>query len=364
MHVCHVVHRPRFSGAEVLALALAREHVVNGHESSFIATRPSESSFQSALDDLRSRGVYVWSPSVEKNRLSRIFHLRKTLQRLRPNVVFSHSVLPAFLTRLALVGASTPVVTVLHSGLQDYFGVLRFLEVVFPPPAAVVGVTEANSVRYLTQFAFRGPCVVIPNGIDLARFSKARQNRAGVRASVFRASNDVTVFLQVGRLAAAKHVELSINAFERLKQRSSRPAKLCFVGIGEDIESTSAVRSACMKHPDEVMWLGPCSEIPELLAACDVCLIPSRWEGHPMVLLEALASGCTVIASDIPAFQFAKKYAGLHFATTPDQFADCMAPQIPNKVHERDLAEWAITACCARYEELAIKLASSARAQS
>jgi glycosyltransferase involved in cell wall biosynthesis len=48
-----------------------------------------------------------------------------------------------------------------------------------------------------------------------------------------------------------------------------------------------------------VKWLGHRADVPALLKMADVLVLPSRWEGMPNAVLEAMAAGCAVIASDV-----------------------------------------------------------------
>ena len=53
-------------------------------------------------------------------------------------------------------------------------------------------------------------------------------------------------------------------------------------------------------HVNTFRFAGQVDNVPELLKAADVYVQPSRWEGHPIALIEAMAAGLPVVASDVP----------------------------------------------------------------
>ena len=134
---------------------------------------------------------------------------------------------------------------------------------------------------------------VLEGGIDVERFAGAspRSRRAlGVR-------EHVPLLLWVGRFDPVKGFETLIAAFARL--RRERDVQLLLVGDGpyrpvvERLVADFNVR-------DDVILAGPRRDIPEVMAAADVFVFPSRTEGLPTALLEAMASGRAVVTTDVP----------------------------------------------------------------
>jgi glycosyltransferase involved in cell wall biosynthesis len=134
---------------------------------------------------------------------------------------------------------------------------------------------------------------VIPNGIDGERFRRAAPldlTRFGIPAGA-------RVITFIGRLHPQKDPELLLNAALPLL-RQHPEVHLLFAGEGPLREQLEERR--CHESPaDRVHFIGQCREVPELLRASMVCVLPSRWEGMPNVVLEAMASGCPVIASNV-----------------------------------------------------------------
>jgi len=97
----------------------------------------------------------------------------------------------------------------------------------------------------------------------------------------------------VGRLAEQKDFASLIDAARQWTDLDPVPL-LAIAGSGPLAESL-AERAAPLGP--EVRFLGPRPDVPVLLAAAGVFVLPSRWEGQPLILQEALAAGCPIVAS-------------------------------------------------------------------
>lgn len=159
------------------------------------------------------------------------------------------------------------------------------------------------------------PVVVLPSGIQLERYRRApRTERTGV--------------LYVGRLAAHKNLPLLIDAFAIAAERGLA-GDLNIAGDGPargEIEEY-ARRS---KVGGRIHVLGPVSEEQklELLSTAVIFAMPSRREGFPRVITEAMASGLPVVTARFPengAQNVVAEYnAGVVCGTEPADFADAL----------------------------------------
>ncbi len=140
-----------------------------------------------------------------------------------------------------------------------------------------------------------GRGVLVPNGVDLELFHL--RDRATARASldVF-AGADGPVVLVVGHLIERKDPLLALDAFAR---GAPANALCCFVGRGA-LEADLRARADELGVAERVRFAGERTpdELATLYAAADALLLTSRREGRPNVVLEALASGLPVLATD------------------------------------------------------------------
>jgi teichuronic acid biosynthesis glycosyltransferase TuaC len=146
----------------------------------------------------------------------------------------------------------------------------------------VVAVSESVASHVIDLGASPEKVVVVPNGVDSDRFRPAIDGRLNQIAFV-------------GRLVANKGCEDALEAFATLGRRDW---ELVFVGDGpmrrrlEQRASELGV-GACVK------FLGAREDVPDLLSRSAIVVRPSLTEGRSLTILEAMAAGACVVASDI-----------------------------------------------------------------
>lgn len=147
------------------------------------------------------------------------------------------------------------------------------------------------------------PVEILPMGVDLGRFDISQWPQRVARRRFGIGEGKVVLFL--GRLEEVKGVRLLIEAMRTLDFRSEG-ASLYIAGDGRERSSLEGLVTQ-YKLEKGIHFLGTVSreEVPPLLAACDVVCVPSIVqrdgvvEGMPVVVLEALAMGKAVIASQV-----------------------------------------------------------------
>ncbi len=131
---------------------------------------------------------------------------------------------------------------------------------------------------------------VIPNGIDPAPFAAAPRPRP-------RAAGEGWTAGAACRLIEGKGVQVLLDALHRLPP-AARPAVCRVAGEGAHRPALER-RARALGLEDVVAFTGTVSDMPGFLRACDVFAVPSlESEGLPGTILEAMASGCAVVASD------------------------------------------------------------------
>jgi glycogen(starch) synthase len=162
--------------------------------------------------------------------------------------------------------------------------------------------TDTDAAR-LREFGVGTDIHVVPNGIDTDRFSPdgpASDRVTGDPAVLF-----------VGRLVEGKRPGDALSAIERV--RDTHPdARLHFAGRGPlraDLERRVAERGL----GDGARFLGeiPHEEMPQLYRGADLFVLPSRAEGLPRTVLEALSTGTPVVASDLAQMRSVIEGAGV-----------------------------------------------------
>ncbi len=155
--------------------------------------------------------------------------------------------------------------------------------------------SRATERTLLERAAWRpaGKVTVLPNGVDTERFAGGRP-RAAVRAEIG-VPEDAFVLLVVGELTTRKNPALVLDALTRLDAGDRAPVAL-FAGEGAERASLER-RIAAEGLAGRVRLLGFRDDVPDLLAAADLLVHPSRVEGFGYAVAEAMAAGLPVVAT-------------------------------------------------------------------
>jgi len=168
---------------------------------------------------------------------------------------------------------------------------------------------------------------VLPYGIDLAPFAEP-VDRAQLRAELGLGLEDFVVG-HVGNFRPQKNHEFLVAiAAEALRRRP----ELCFLLIGREMEAETGLRARAEALAADAgitarfRVLGERADVPRLmLGAMDAFVLPSRWEGLGIVLLEAQAAGLPCVYSDVIAAEEVELVPELMHRRSPDQSAAAWA---------------------------------------
>jgi glycosyltransferase involved in cell wall biosynthesis len=235
------------------------------------------------LDHVR-RAIHPWQDArglVELTRLCR---------RLRPDIVHVHSSKVGVLGRLAAWLARVPVcVYTVHGwSFAAYDGVAGrvyvWLERLMRPlTTAVVCVSEATRRQGIAARACDDAhAVVIHNAVEVESFAARAETTGPPR------------IVSIGRLAYPKDFVTLLAALARV----DADYRVSLVGDGPDAAEVAATVEA-RGLSDRVELVGAQGTVTELLARSDVFVLSSRSEGFPVSILEAMAAGLPVVATDV-----------------------------------------------------------------
>jgi glycosyltransferase involved in cell wall biosynthesis len=139
--------------------------------------------------------------------------------------------------------------------------------------------------------------VTIYNGIDVEPYTDCSLTREQARIRLGLPEKDAFVYATAGRLVETKGQGVLLKAFARVYEKY--PESLLILAGEGRLESELRALAAELNIHQRVVFLGYRTDIPVVLRACDVFVLPSIAEGLPGALLEAMASGIIVIACPV-----------------------------------------------------------------
>ena len=183
-----------------------------------------------------------------------------------------------------------------HEGLNPMMKRARIAAEKFITRKAQVNicVSEANRQTGLQAFgSFRAE--VIRNGVNLQKFDPA-VIYPDVRTAVGIPADHLVVGY-IARMTYQKDPVTMIRAFAAATQQV-KDVTLLMVGGGE-LKQTAIDTAQALGIADKVVFLDSRQDVPAVLKAMDIYCLPSLWEGFPIGVLEAMAMGKAVIATDV-----------------------------------------------------------------
>ena len=276
-----------------VALALARR----GHTCVFFT-------FYGKLllaEELEAGGVDVVPLEAGRHYWRGVPDLARRLRHDRFDVLNSHMSLAGAFARVAAVAARVPSVSVEQlPGDSERLHVRVVTDVTLNAAAAIVCISHEvrrRLYRGTNWYLLRRPPVhVIHNTVDVAAVRARVGDRAGVRKTVG-VDADAVVVSNVGRFHPQKNQLRLVRAFATIAEAEPR-ARLVLVGWGR-LEDEIRQEARRLGLGDRVVLAVERRDAPAIVAASDVFVFPSLFEGLGVALLEAMAVGTPVVASSI-----------------------------------------------------------------
>lgn len=223
-----------------------------------------------------------------------IFELRGVLKRLKPDLIHLHSSKAGIIGRISAIGLPAPCIFTAHGwafteGVSPRRRFLyRFIERLIAPLAKrIITVSDYDRTLALAgRVALPGQLAVVHNGMpDISAKMRAQRVALG----------DIVRFVMVARFEAPKDQLSLLRAFAALPSGQWR---LELIGDGPQMQAAIDLATS-LGLADSVIFSGACIDVASRLAASDVFILISRWEGLPLTILEAMRAGLPVIASDV-----------------------------------------------------------------
>ncbi len=248
--------------------------------------------------------------------LKTLNELVKVFRDLKPEIVHTFDTKPAVWARLAARIAGIPIIIGTIPGLGSLYAgedfKTRILRTVYQPLQKL-----ASSVSTLTIFQNHDDAkqfisanivsqektrVILGSGVDTSYFDPSRFTRKSsltLRKSLGLKPNDIVITM-ISRLIRTKGVLEYATAARELGQQFDH-VKFLLVGPDDRDSMDSLSKTELAELQKDIIWTGARKDVPQILAASDIFVLPSNYrEGIPRVLLESASMGLPIITTNSP----------------------------------------------------------------
>ncbi len=299
MKIIQVVHAfpPDIGGIEAHVYHLSKEMAKKGHTVTVVTTKTNGAPGSDSFDGVKVIRYWAFSlPIFSSVRFIPFLPLR--LAFMDADIYHSHgygSTQP-FFTSLAAFITRRPFIFTIHGypKLKGLGGVFKWLYTNVPARVFLRIARKAITVTDATMPDIAGEIpkekiVTIPNGVDFSRFAP--------RTPLSSLKTDTIAY--IGRFDAYKGIETLIRAFAIVKKK--RPgSKLKLIGKDEGIADSLKRLASGLKVEIEISGAKP-EEMPKIYDSLSAVVLPSKYEGLSLVLLEAIASGRPMLSTPVGA---------------------------------------------------------------
>lgn len=287
MKILYVITGLGLGGAERVVVDLAEKMYTLGHTVKIayltgdLVVTPESAEIEIIALKLNSASNFLYASKK----------YRKLISSFRPDVVHAHMVHANIFARLNRIGTRVPkLICTAHNSNEG--GKARMLAYRVTSSLSDINTNVSNEATkaLIAKGAFnKSNLITVYNGIDLSKFEKNVDDVA--------LDNDVVNLITIGRFSDQKDYPNLIHAFALLKKYMDTNIELTIVGDGE-LRSEIEELIQELELSDSIVLLGRRSDIPQLLSQADIFVLASKFEGFGLVVAEAMACKCYVVATD------------------------------------------------------------------
>ena len=319
-----------FSGATQVAVDLCLAANAGQAMSVKLVLRKKRSTAALKIKALQDQGIDVevvpgWS------HLATILALKRICEEWQPDVLVAHGFSEHIWGRMAGLWAKVPsLVHVEHNSRERYTAWrLKLSQWLANKTDALVGVSEGVKSRLLELGFPKEKCMAISNGVDWSKFESVprlewdKRLPQVIMASRFAKQKDQATLIQAMRILKAQQVQ----------------TKLSLAGLGKTrLLQQSQKVSAELGLTEQIEFLGHVANMPELLAKHQIFVLSTHYEGMPLALIEAMASGCACIGTDVVGVREVIEH-GVTGLLVPENNAQAIADAIAMLLNNPEKAE-------------------------
>lgn len=293
MNIVHVVNFMGSGGVEVFLKQLTNYQSMNNKI--YIIAMCNKNTYN-GNDFNKSNVVFISMKHEKIMSISNLINFRKTLKKLKPDLVHVHLFPAQLLVPIILFDFKCPIITTEHGismRRKKYKWLYHIEGLSFRRYDRIIGVSDDVSNKLIEEYPkFRSKVCTVNNGIDIESIEKINGVSKTKICSYF-FENDFIICM-IGRLEVGKDYETLINAMKFLPNS----IKLLIVGKGYNEEKLKKLIVE-LNLENRVYFFGFSKDILWIYKSIDLFVLSTEREGLPLVLLEAMASERVCLGSKV-----------------------------------------------------------------
>ena len=269
---------------EHFVLRLCESQRKRGHDSSVVAITGGP-----LLEIAVQKGVPLTVLRGD-HKVKRVAHAAAHFARCRPDVIHCHNPTSLQYASVAKLASRGRLVFTDHAQTKGIVRVPGAFEWSLVDAFASV---SAETARHASDIGYHGHAEVVHNGVEL---TPARRSRAEVRAAL--GLDGRVVGVNVASFFPVKAQDILVRGTAELK-KTGAPVTVLFVGDGGERPLVEKLAGDLGLDSVDLRFLGFRNDVADLLAASDFFVLPSRSEGFPMSILEAMSHRLPVVCTPV-----------------------------------------------------------------
>jgi glycosyltransferase involved in cell wall biosynthesis len=284
LRIVHTVSSLQGGGMEHFVLRLCESQRKRGHDSSVVAITGGP------LKEIAEQKGVPLTILRGNHKVKRVAHTAAHFAALRPDIIHCHNPTSLHYASVAKLVCRARLVFTDHAQTKGIVRMPRAFEWSLVDAFASV---SAETASHAVDIGYQGHAEVVHNGVE---FTPARRSRAEMRAEL--GLDGRVVGINVASFFSVKAQDILIRGAAELK-KTGVPVTVVCVGDGGERPIVEKLAADLGLTGVDVRFLGFRNDVADLLVASDFFVLPSRSEGFPMSILEAMSHRLPVVCTPV-----------------------------------------------------------------
>lgn len=302
VRVLHMIGSLEIGGSQTLIMNIYRKIDRTNLQFDFIVDHPDRMYFAKEITELGGK-IYTILPFKGYN-LLQVKRAWKNFFQNHPDYKIFHSHVRSYASIYLPIAKKNGLKTIIHShNTSNGSGVTAIIKFLLQFPLRYQADYYMACSKMAGKWLFGKKVIgkpyfhIIANGIDVNKYCFSSDKRDQIR-NEFKISKNTFVLGYLARVVPQKNPLFVIEVFKRMMEiNASKEMKLLFIGDGELLQEVKLL-AEYYSISNNIIFTGSRTDVPELMMAMDLYILPSIWEGFGISLIEAQATGLKCLCSE------------------------------------------------------------------